>query len=203
MKKVLKKLFNNFVIILALLIYPFWTIKNKLSFVRNKLRSILVYYSLRNKKIKVGKNLIVGKRVTINIRKNSKVVIGKNVKIGDDVYIKVAERAKLIIGDEVHINRSTRISSNELIEIGDYTLLAPYCNILDHNHVFNLKSPVSAKSFNNAPIIIGEGVWLGVKVQVNKGVKIGNYSVIGANSVVTKDVPPSSVYGGIPAKKIK
>lgn len=121
--------------------------------------------------------------------------------LGDDVYIKVRKNAILKIGDNVHINKGTRISSFESIRIGDRTLIASYCNILDHNHKFDLKSSASTKEFDSSPIEILEGVWLGTKVQVNKGVTVGKYCVVGANSVVTKNIPNSCVYGGIPAKK--
>ncbi len=200
----MKKIFQVFVHITAIVIYPFWYVKIRyVSFFQQKVRSLLVRRDLKNKRCQVGGNLIIGKRVVISIGKQSEVTIGNDVKIGDDVYIKVKKGAKLTIGNNVHINKSSRISANEAIEIGNYTLIAPYCNILDHNHMYDLKNPVSAEYFEDAPIFIGEGVWLGVKVQVNKGVTIGDYSVIGANAVVTKDVAPSLVVGGIPAKKIK
>lgn len=66
-----------------------------------------------------------------------------------------------------------------------------------------MRSPASTSNFDCSPIEIKEGVWLGTKVQVNKGVTIGKFCVLGANSVVTKNIPDSSVYGGVPAKKIK
>ncbi|MCH8495499.1 MAG: hypothetical protein LAT57_07705 [Balneolales bacterium] len=152
---------------------------------------------------RLGSQLRIGKNTKISVRDTSKVIIGNNVVIGEDVYINVKANATLLIGNNVHINKGTRISSNEKIEIGDDTLIAPYCNILDHNHVYDLQKPVSVYEFENKQILIGKGVWLGVRVQVNKGVRIGDYCVVGANAVVTKDIQESSVYGGIPAKLIK
>ena len=190
--------------IFAISIYPFWIIKERyFPFFQSKVRAFLIQQKLKNYKCKVGDNLSVGKRVDFKIGHASELSIGNNVKIGDDVYIKVKDGAKLFIGNDVHINKATRVSSNKEIIIGDNSLIAPYCNILDHNHVFDLTTPVSVHNFDCASIIIGKGVWLGVKVQVNKGVNIGDFCVIGANSVVTKNVPSSSVFGGIPAKKIK
>src|SRR5690606_20519040 len=115
----------------------------------------------------------------------------------------VKKGAELRIGNNVHINKGSRVSSFKSINIGSNTLVASYCNILDHNHVYDLKSPASTILYESSPIFIGDGVCLGTKVQVNKGINIGEFSVIGANSVVTKNVEPSSVYGGIPAKKIR
>lgn len=200
----MKQAINLFIVFTAKIIYPFWSFKEKyLSYFHRKLTGMLVQQKLKRSGCKIGDNMSIGKGVDIRIGKNSTVIIGNNVKIGEGVYIKVKERAKLIIGDNVHINQATRLSSNLAIEIGDDTLIAPYCNVLDHNHMYDLKTPVSSKLFDNAGIIIGKGVWLGVRVQVNKGVTIGNFSVVGANAVVTKDIPEATVFGGIPAKKLK
>ena len=95
-----------------------------------------------------------------------------------------------------------RVSCFERINIGNNTLIASYANILDHNHKFDLKRVPSTTLYDCMPIDIAEGVWLGTKVQVNKGVSVESFSVVGANAVVTKSLK-RGVYGGIPARKIK
>ncbi len=199
----MKNIIRFLVKLVALVIYPFY-------YFYSVIIDSIVYYvkaqvitiDLKRKGCIVGSNLHIGKNVKFNIRKGSEVRIGRNVVFGDNTYIKVRESAKLIIGNDVHINVGTRISSFELISIGDSSLIASFCNILDHNHTYDLSSPASTSDYEISPIKIGKGVWLGTKVQINKGVQIGDYTVIGANAVVTKDLEPSSVYVGIPARKI-
>ncbi len=71
-------------------------------------------------------------------------------------------------------------------------------------HIFAEKdTPIKQQSNKTAKVIIEDDVWLGCGVKVMSGVTIGKGSVIAAGAVVTKDVPPYTLYGGIPAKKIK
>lgn len=158
---------------------------------------------LKSNGVIIGDNFRIGKNATIRIGKNTKVKFGNSVILGDDVYINVKKNSELFIGNNVHINKGVRISSFESITIGNDVLIASYCNLLDHNHQFNLESPASTKYYDCAPIKLENGSWLGTKVQVNKGTVIGEFSVVAANSVVTKNVSKSCIYGGIPAKKIK
>jgi len=151
----------------------------------------------------VGENFRMGKNGLLKINKGAKITIGKNVLINEDVYINVRKNAILKIGDNVHIGKGVRISSFESIVIGDDVLIASYCNLIDHNHTFDLKSPASTTHYDIDKIKLEDGCWLGTKVQVNKGVTIGKYSIVGSNSVVTKDVLKSCVYAGVPSKKIK
>lgn len=63
--------------------------------------------------------------------------------------------------------------------------------------------PLKRKTFSKGPVIIGKNVWIGDKATVLPGVTIGDGAIIGANSVVTKDIPANSIAVGIPAKVVK
>ena len=86
-------------------------------------------------------------------------------------------------------------------------LTGPHVFIADYNHEYrDVDKPVWEQgefAQENSHIIIGEGSWLGTNVVVVGKVRIGKHCVIGANSVVTKDIPDYSVAAGIPAKVIK
>lgn len=102
------------------------------------------------------------------------------------------------------------------IRIGDYTAIANNVTIVDHNyHPINPadrkymrqtplgsieRSPIYSL---NKPVSIGPNVWLGNSVRVCKGVSIGDNSIIGANSVVTKDIPANCIAVGNPARVVK
>ncbi len=137
---------------------------------------------------------------------------GSTLKIGTGSYIlsptvsvSIAPGATLILGNDVCLRRYTTISVLERIEIGDDTLIAEMVTIRDHDHVVsnNPSIPHRKAGFVKAPIVLGKNVWIGNKVTVTKGVRIGSNSVIAANSVVTKDVPTNVIAGGTPARIIK
>lgn len=138
--------------------------------------------------------------------------IGHNTWIGpaSEVYVynshlKRKLNAELIIGDNVRVTSRCRITCAGKIVIGNNVLIAPDVFITDHNHGMD---PTVEAGYSSQPLIIKnvvieEGVWLGQKVSVLPGVKIGKHSIIGANSVVTRDIPAYSIAVGIPAKVIK
>jgi acetyltransferase-like isoleucine patch superfamily enzyme len=92
-----------------------------------------------------------------------------------------------------------------MVTIGDYTMLANNVSIIGGDH--NFKNPNRPIIFSGRGVlektIIGKDVWIGAFTKINTGVKIGDGAIIAMGSVVTKDIEPYSIYGGIPAKKIK
>ena len=92
-----------------------------------------------------------------------------------------------------------------LVEIGEHCMLANGCFVTDANHRFDdPRTPVPWQGFNTkGPTRIGDNVWCGANVVVTSGVTIGERCVIGANSVVTTDLPPFSIAAGAPAKVLR
>ncbi len=117
------------------------------------------------------------------------------------IYIQLARpEAKLTIERNVVINFGTEISLVKEVFIGAYSLIGIDCLIYDTNwhNLDGLDRDVPAE-----PTRIGRGVWLGARVIVMKGVSIGDNTVVGANSVVTKDLPNNVLAGGTPARVIR
>ncbi len=115
---------------------------------------------------------------------------------------------QIIIGNNVSINPDCHIGAINRIEIHDGVLMASRVFITDHFHgKINreelLVSPQKRILFAKGTVIIKKNAWLGEGVAVMPGVTIGENSVIGANAVVTKDIPDNSIAVGIPAKVIK
>ncbi|WP_295797902.1 acyltransferase [uncultured Microbulbifer sp.] len=109
--------------------------------------------------------------------------------------------ARITIGDYVLISPGVRISAAESIAIGDACMFAAnvYISDSDWHGIYNRARPFRC----TAPISIGNNVWIGDSAIVCKGVTIGENSVIGAGSVVTRDVPANTVVAGNPARPIK
>ena len=105
---------------------------------------------------------------------------------------------KIAIGRTAYINRSTIIDASERIEIGANAMVGPFCYITDHDHVIG-----SADDLVSKPTRIGERCWIGAHVTILKGVTIGDDSVVGAGSVVTKSLPARVIAVGNPARVIR
>ena len=92
------------------------------------------------------------------------------------------------------------------LKSGSYVLIAPRVFITDSDHIVDEAAEKSSRMkirFSSAPVVIEQNCWLGINVVVLKGVRIGHHSVVGAGSVVTRDVPPFSTVVGVPAKVVK
>jgi acetyltransferase-like isoleucine patch superfamily enzyme len=105
----------------------------------------------------------------------------------------------LEIGESVFINYGCSISASQQIRIGDRCNIGTHCMLMD-NDFHGIEPDRRDERPPSAPILLEENVWLGGRVIVLRGVSIGRNSVIGAGSVVTKDIPPNVVAAGVPAR---
>jgi len=147
------------------------------------------------------------------LRKNidpTAVLKGKNlIKIDKTAEIKayviITTFAKPIeIGENSQINPFTVIYGGSSVIIGKDVMIAPHCMIAAGNHDYKqTEKPMRfAGNLTKGPIIIEDDVWIGANCTITDGVKIGKGAIIGANSLVNKDVQPYDIVGGVPAKKI-
>lgn len=125
-----------------------------------------------------------------------------------DSYMGEKYSPKITIGDNVAFNNDCHMGCINKIEIGNNVLFASKIYISDHYHgqisaeAIKLV-PVERRLYSKGPIVIKDNVWIGESVAIMPGVTIGQNSIIGANSVVTNDVPENSVAAGVPAKVLK
>lgn len=138
----------------------------------------------------------------------------KNIRIGNYVYIHAqswlaavpltGEKAELIIGDYSTLGHFNHIYATHSIVIENHVLTADRVYISDNLHSYeDPQTPILNQAIHQVKDVrIGEGSWLGENVCVI-GASIGKHCIIGANAVVTKDIPDYSVAVGIPARVIK
>lgn len=113
---------------------------------------------------------------------------------------------ELIIGDNVMLNPFCHIECINKIVIGNNVLVGSHVLITDHSHgKLEMRDiPFTSRQLvTKGPVIIEDNVWIGEHACIMPGVTIGKGSIIGANAVVTRDIPPYSVAGGVPARVLR
>ena len=172
--------------------------------VSRKSRSLLFCLKLRllGVNIRFGKDVAIGRMVKVQVTDGGHIVIGDGAAI-QDFAVLCAGKGSIVIGDNTFIGMGSQLVSVECIRIGNDCLIAAYCIIRDANHRIGRGSVISRQGHDSAPIEIGDDVWLGAHVVVTAGSTIGTGAVIGANAVVTRDIPEYAVAVGVPAKIIK
>ncbi|MCC8094198.1 MAG: acyltransferase, partial [Tannerellaceae bacterium] len=153
------------------------------------------------------KNLKVGTNVAFNHPKNITfgndcIVLQNAVFAPLDQYNSVKYESKIIVGNRVNFGAFDRIASMNEVIIEDDVLFAAFVHVTDHSHDYKrFGIPIKNQGvFSKGPVRIKKGAWLAFGCHVLSGVTIGEYSVVAANAVVTKDVPPYTVVAGNPAK---
>ena len=154
-----------------------------------------------------------GKRLQLatmpSVRGHTLLYIGDNVRVGRNFTISSGrfwDRPTLRIGNRVSIGFNVTITCNREITIEDDVLIAGNCRIADYDgHPSSMEKRISGSAPDPAdiqPVRICKGAWIGYGVVVLKGVTVGEGGIVGANSVVTHDVPPHCVVAGSPARVV-
>lgn len=192
-----------------------------LSFIRKLYRnrkSEKLYKKVTSSITQEGVGLELLPQTTIRLIEGSTkedIVVHNNVMLlGCSLYSD--HHGKIEIGNNVKIGGRSQILCVDKVVIGDYTAIATNVTIVDNNnHPINPEyreymrtTPHNsdARSWihsDHKPVIIGKNCWIGSDVRIQKGVTIGDNSIIAACSVVTKDVPANCIAAGNPAKIVK
>ena len=156
-------------------------------------------------------DLIKGPETQIKIGNNGSMISSSRRATASSLHSKVKLRtfmrgAEIKIGDNVGLNGTSITARSKTITIGDGTMIAPNVIIVDSD--FHALWPPESRLLNPCPendadVAIGTNVWIGINAIILKGVKIGDNSIVGAGSVVTKDIPSDCIFAGNPAKLIK
>lgn len=170
----------------------------------------------------VGKRYYIGKGLQVHapgsIYIGNKVTIGRYSRLsayntGKDKTCHLDSTAndedfsgyKIVIHDGCYICNLFSILAGAKVVVGENTLIASYVTIMSENHSIDPECGMlyGSQSLKGTPTEIGHSCWIGEKATIMPGVTIGPWSIIGAASVVTSDIPPYSIAVGNPAKVIK
>ena len=179
---------------------------------KEKIHSGDIYYpsgdEIMNEQLKCMENLYdFNLTRPSELDKKAKLLKEMFAEIGECCYIEPPLRANwggknVHFGNNVYANFNLTLVDDTHIYVGDYTMFGPNVVIATAGHPINPELREKAYQFN-MPVYIGRNCWLGAGVIVLPGVKIGDNSVIGAGSVVTKDIPSNVVAVGNPCKVLR
>jgi acetyltransferase-like isoleucine patch superfamily enzyme len=166
----------------------------------------------------------------VRIRFADNIRLGNGVYIDENVYlhacphgIEIGERTIVMHGAVLHVYNFREMAPSHIkigresligeysvirgqggVDIGDRVYTSPFTQIIAVNHVFDdPHRPFVEQGITAEGIVIEDDVWLGAGAVITDGVRVGKGAVVAAGAVVTKDVPPHTVVGGVPAKPIK
>jgi len=159
-------------------------------------------FKLWNPKLELGKNVRIDPRAFI--------ARGGKINIDDDCVIRAGAMllpsgGEISIGKNTSINQYTIINGQGNVTIGNKVLIAAFVSMYAANHKFEDPNiPIRDQGmYTKGGIKIEDDVWIGTHVVILDGVTIGKGSIVSAGSVVTQDIEPFSIVGGVPAKLIK
>lgn len=161
-------------------------------------------WRLRHREVVTEGFVFLGKDVILDAEPGrARLIVGRWVHLGDGTRIH-AHDGCMRIGDKCVFGSDVTVTCYLDIELGAACLVADDVYITDFDHrMEDLHAPVKDQGIVKTPVRIGPDCWLGTKAVVLRGVRIGEGSVVGASSVVTRDLPPWSVAVGAPARPVR
>jgi acetyltransferase-like isoleucine patch superfamily enzyme len=144
-----------------------------------------------------------GKNLQLQISPRGKIRFGRFVWIGDGTKIRCHE-GQVEIGPKTVLGQECTISAYRSVRIGEQCVIADRAMFIDFDHgVVEVERPIRLQGIYMRDVEVGSNVWIGYGACILRGVRVGDNSIIGTNSVVTKDVAANAVVGGVPAKLLR
>jgi acetyltransferase-like isoleucine patch superfamily enzyme len=164
----------------------------------------LLRFRLANPHVVLRGMVFLGKRVELHARPGyGRLEVGRWVHIGDGNSIRCHE-GSLRIGDKVVLGKDNTVNCYLDVEIGSSTLIADWVYVTDFDHrTSDVHMPIKDQGIVKTPVRIGPDCWIGVKVSVLRGTRVGRGSVLGAHAVVRGDIPEYSIAVGAPARVVR
>ncbi len=147
--------------------------------------------------------VFLGRRLELEIGRKGKLDLGRFVWIGDGTKIRCHE-GRVEIGAKTVMGQECTISAYQHVRIGEQCVIADRAMFIDFDHgVVEVERPIRVQGIYKRDVEVGSNVWIGYGACILRGVSVGDNSIVGTNSVVTRDVPANAVVAGIPARVIR
>jgi acetyltransferase-like isoleucine patch superfamily enzyme len=134
------------------------------------------------------------------------VRLGAKCRLEHDVYFhfdgQYSPGPSILIGDRTFLGAGCEFNVVKRVTLGESCLIAAGVRFVDHDHLIEGSGQLPPGSGRTEPIYIADNVWIGANAVVLRGVSIGQGAVVAAGAVVTKNIPPNEIWGGVPARKI-
>ena len=145
----------------------------------------------------------VGPGVTLEIGPDAKVALGRWSWIGHGTKIR-AHEGEVHIGAKTVLGQECTISAFQHVSIGRECIVADRAMLIDFDHgVVEVERPVRQQGIYKRDVRVGHNVWVGYGACFLRGVTVGDNTVVGTYSVITRDVPDNAVVGGVPARVVR
>jgi len=147
--------------------------------------------------------LFLGRGLELQIARGAEVELGRFVWLGDGTKLRCHE-GRVEIGTKTVMGQECTISAYQRVRIGQQCVIADRAMFIDFDHgVVEVERPIRQQGIYKRDVIVGSNVWIGYGACILRGVSVGDNSIVGTNSVVTKDVPANAIVAGIPARIIR
>jgi len=184
-----------------------------LTYGRHRVRNIYCRWLLKRKGVHIGRHVWFDGPVEIRMGIGGQLIIGDRCNFGKYVLLKVDSGARLELKENVKINRFCIIEAYLSVTLERDVLTGPSVFITDGNHNFLTRLPIKDADALMGPhhkseqlvkpVVVSAYSWLGSGVRVLPGVTIGEHAVVGANAVVTREIPPFAIAAGVPCRILK
>jgi acetyltransferase-like isoleucine patch superfamily enzyme len=147
--------------------------------------------------------LFLGRGLELEVGRKGRIELGRFVWIGDKTKIRCHE-GRVEIGSKTVMGQECTISAYQRVRIGEQCVIADRAMFIDFDHgVVEVERPIRRQGIYKRDVEVGSNVWIGYGACILRGVSVGDNSIVGTNSVVTRDVPANAVVAGIPARVIR
>jgi acetyltransferase-like isoleucine patch superfamily enzyme len=147
--------------------------------------------------------LFLGPRLELEIGRKGRVDFGRFVWIGHGTKIRCHEGV-VEIGAKTVMGQECTISAYKRVRIGEQCVIADRAMFIDFDHgVVEVERPIRRQGIYTREVEVGSNVWIGYGACILRGVSVGDNSIVGTNSVVTKDVPANALVAGVPARIVR
>jgi len=147
--------------------------------------------------------LFLGSGLELQIGRRGRVDFGRFVWLGEGTKIRCHEGV-VEIGTKTVMGQECTISAYKRVRIGEQCVIADRAMFIDFDHgVVEVERPIRKQGIYTREVVVGSNVWIGYGACILRGVSVGDNSIVGTNSVVTKDVPANAVVAGVPARIVR